>query len=102
MSFTNAINENIKQTAKPEMNSMNNQVRMIHFSEKYDALHNLVPFVQLKKREKHPWRSVNFSNASQMHPQILYKILKIRRCSENMKIWSKIPENACERVSFSK
>ena len=25
----------------------------------YDALRNLVLFVQLKKREKHPWRSVN-------------------------------------------
>ena len=23
------------------------------------ALRNLVPFVQFKKREKHPWRSVN-------------------------------------------
>ena len=27
----------------------------------YDALRNLVPFVQFKKREKHPWRSVIFS-----------------------------------------
>ena len=54
MSFTNAINEKIKQTAKPKMNSMNNQVRMIHFSEKCDALRDLVPFVQFKKREKHP------------------------------------------------
>ena len=24
------------------------------------ALRDLVPFVQFKKREKHPWRSVNF------------------------------------------
>ena len=24
------------------------------------ALHDLVPFAQFKKREKHPWRSVNF------------------------------------------
>ena len=23
-----------------------------------NALHDLVPFVQFKKREKHPWRSV--------------------------------------------
>ena len=28
---------------------------------KCDALRNLMPFVQLKKCEKHPWRSVNFS-----------------------------------------
>ena len=26
----------------------------------YDALHDLVPFVQFKKRKKHPWRSVTF------------------------------------------
>ena len=28
---------------------------------KCDALRNLVPFVQFKKREKHPWRSITFS-----------------------------------------
>ena len=27
------------------------------------ALRDLVPFVQFKKREKHPWRSVIFSKA---------------------------------------
>ena len=26
-----------------------------------DTLRDLVPFVQFKKREKHPWRSVTFS-----------------------------------------
>ena len=26
-----------------------------------DVLHDLVPFVQFKKREKHPWRSATFS-----------------------------------------
>ena len=29
-----------------------------------DALRDLVLFVQLKKREKHPWRSVTFSKVS--------------------------------------
>ena len=28
------------------------------------ALRDLVPFVQFKKREKHPWRSVNFTNGT--------------------------------------
>ena len=28
------------------------------------ALRGLVPFVQIKKREKHPWRSVNFSKVA--------------------------------------
>ena len=29
-----------------------------------DALRNLVLFVRFKKREKHPWRSVNFSKTA--------------------------------------
>ena len=28
------------------------------------ALRDLVPFVQFDKREKHPWRSVNFSKVA--------------------------------------
>ena len=31
---------------------------------KCDALRDLVPFVQFKKRKKHPWRSVNFSKVA--------------------------------------
>ena len=29
-----------------------------------DALRDLVPFVRFKKREKHPWKSVNFSKVA--------------------------------------
>ena len=29
-----------------------------------DVLRNFVPFVQFKKHEKHPWRSVNFSKVA--------------------------------------
>ena len=29
-----------------------------------DALRDLVTFVQFKKREKHPWKSVSFSKAT--------------------------------------
>ena len=29
-----------------------------------DALHDFIPFVQFKKREKHPWRSVTFSKVA--------------------------------------
>ena len=28
------------------------------------ALRDSVPYVQFKKREKHPWRSVNFSKVA--------------------------------------
>ena len=34
------------------------------FTIKCDTLRDLVPFVQFKKREKHPWRSVTFSNVA--------------------------------------
>ena len=33
-------------------------------NNKCGTLRDLVPFVQIKKREKHPWRSVNFSKAA--------------------------------------
>ena len=29
-----------------------------------DALRDLLPFAQFKKREKHPWRSVTFSKVA--------------------------------------
>ena len=31
------------------------------------ALRNLVPFVQFKKREKHPWRSVTLLKVTLLH-----------------------------------
>ena len=34
-------------------------------SNKCDALRNMVSFVQFKKREKHPWRSVSFSKVAE-------------------------------------
>ena len=43
----------------------NQEFKMINqFYPIYDALRDLVPFVQFKKREKHPWRVVNFSKVA--------------------------------------
>ena len=39
-------------------NENNSNSKLLNIS---DALRDLVPFAQLKKREKHPWRSVIFS-----------------------------------------
>ena len=39
-----------------------------------DALHDLVPFVQFKKREKYPWRSVTFSKVAGFR---FFKIVQI-------------------------
>ena len=41
-------------------------------SPKCDALRDLVPFVQFKKREKHPCRSFNFSKVAGNAPQWYY------------------------------
>ena len=35
-----------------------------NFQSICDALRDLVPLVQFKEREKHPWRSVNFSKVA--------------------------------------
>ena len=38
-----------------------NVVDLINICE---ALRDLIPFVQLKKREKHPWESVTYSKVA--------------------------------------
>ena len=49
-----------------------------------DALSNLVPFVQFKKREKHPWRSVNFSTCNfakiNTPPWVFFLFFKLYKC----------------------
>ena len=37
------------------------------FRNIYDALRDLLPFLQFKKREKHPWRVVTFSNFTKIN-----------------------------------
>ena len=39
-----------------------------------EALRDLVPFVQFKKREKHPWRNVNFNKVADLKPATLLKL----------------------------
>ena len=44
------------------------------------ALRDLVPFVQFKKREKHPWRSVTFSKVAgfSLQKKLLLKMLFLK------------------------
>ena len=44
------------------------------------ALRDLVPFVQFKKREKHLWRSVNFSKVAgfSLYNETAPHIMKVR------------------------
>ena len=44
------------------MNSLE-YLRFTYFQS--DALRNLAPFVQFKKREKHPWKSVTLSKVAE-------------------------------------
>ena len=39
----------------------------------WDALRDLIPFVQFRKREKHPWRSVTFSKVADLKLQLYEK-----------------------------
>ena len=45
-------------------------VQNVKWNSNCDALRDLVPFVQFKKREKHTWRSVNFSKVAGCSPQL--------------------------------
>ena len=56
------------------------------------ALYDLLPFVQFKKREKHPWRSVNFSKKLTLHHGCFSRFLN---CTNGTK-----PRNASHIVSI--
>ena len=45
-----------------------------------DALRDFVPFVQFKKREKHPWRSVTFSKVASFWPAVSLKVTLLHGC----------------------
>ena len=40
------------------------------WKNKWDALYDLIPFAQFKKREKQPWRIVNFSKVASSSLQL--------------------------------
>ena len=44
-----------------------------------DALRDFVPFVQFKKRGKHPWRSVNFSTKSNTPLWVFFTFFKLHK-----------------------
>ena len=50
------------------------------FKGKYSicgALRDLVSFAQFKKREKHPWTSVNFSTKIKIPPWVFFTFFKL-------------------------
>ena len=53
-----------------------------------DALRDLVPFVQFKKREKHPWTSVTFCR---LKTATLLKVTLLDGCFSLFKIVQMVP-----------
>ena len=53
------------------------------------ALRDLVPFVQFKRREKKPWRSVNFSKAAGFRLKLatLLKLTLLHGCFSRLKLY---------------
>ena len=50
------------------------------------CLRDLVPFVQFKKREKHPWRSVTFSNFTESNtPPWVFFFSRFLNCTNGNK-----------------
>ena len=50
-----------------------------------EALHDLVPFVQFKKREKHPWRSVTFSKVEYHSSMSVLHVFNRTNCAKSCK-----------------
>ena len=61
-----------------------------------DALRNLEPYVQLKKREKHPWRSVYFSKVVGFSLQL--KLTLLHGCFSRFKIVRMVPNRATHHI----
>ena len=55
---------------------------MLIYDIKCDALFDLVSFVQFTKREKHPWKSVNFSKVAGF--SLGYEKKKMNDAAENI------------------
>ena len=49
-------------------------------------MRDLVSFVQFKKREKHPWRSITFSKVAGFKPANLLKVALLHGCFSRLLI----------------
>ena len=59
-----------------------------------DVLRDLVPFVQFKKREKHPWRSVTFSTKSNTPSWVFFTFFKLYK-------WYQIAQNITSEFAIN-
>ena len=63
------------------VSSYSHELKTTSYAKKNcDVLRDLVPFVQFKKREKHPWRSVTFSEVAGIQPTTLLKVILLHGC----------------------
>ena len=63
----------VKMTMKKKLPNFASNIKQI-----CGALRDLIPFLQFKKREKHPWRSVTFSKVAGFSPPwVLFTFFKL-------------------------
>ena len=81
--------QNIAKKIEFSMKNIVSKCEQIHrkplILHKFGALRDLVPFVQFKKRKKHPWRSVHFSQLTLLHGCFSCSIFKRSRCTNGTK-----------------
>ena len=58
------LQKRIENSVKHVRELMGKSHSLFFLQKLHLTLRDLVPFVQFKKREKHPWRSVNFSKVA--------------------------------------
>ena len=66
------------------------------------ALRDLVPFVQFKKREKHPWRSVTFSTRSNTPPCVFLRVLNFANVTNPIDAQRRIDDEATSCVYWER
>ena len=61
---------------------------------KCDGLHELVPLVQFKKREKHPWKSFTFNKVAGSNTSSVLKATLPHECFPRFLNYTMVPNRA--------
>ena len=65
-------------------------------------MRDLVLFVQFKKREKDPWKSVTFSKFADFYPVILPRVTLLRGCFSRFFNYTNGTKPHMQRVTYEK
>ena len=86
----------------PFCNVYKDIMKVLFYRFKYscDDLRDLVPFLHLKKREKHSWRSITFSKAVGWTPANLVKIALLHGYFSRLWIVQMVPNRDAKPLSY--